>query len=60
MILDLCERSAWRLGAWVSRRCWEQDDLDLEGAKKRAAAELEREEEISEEEGMPLETKMGR
>ena len=38
-ILDLYERSAWRPGVWVSRRWWEHDGLDLEGAKKRAAAE---------------------
>ena len=35
-ILDLCERSTWQLGARVSLRWWEQDGIDLEGAKKRA------------------------
>ena len=59
-ILDLCERSARRPGAWVSRRWWEQDGLDLEGAKKRAAAELDGEESISKEGVMPLETTTGR
>ena len=35
-IMDLCERSARRPGARMSRWWWEQDGLDLEGAKKRA------------------------
>ena len=47
-ILDLCERSARRPGTWVSWRWWEQDGLYLEGAKKRAAAESDKEEVISE------------
>ena len=57
-IMNLYERSAWRPGDRVSRMRWEQDELDLEGAKKRveAAAELDRAEKIGEEEGMPLET----
>ena len=38
-ILDLCERSTWRPGAWVSRRWWKHDGLYLEGAKKRPATE---------------------
>ena len=28
-ILDLCERSVWRPGAWFSRRWWEKHGLDL-------------------------------
>ena len=42
----------------MSRRWWEQDGLDMEGTKKRAAAaaESDGEEAIGEEEGMPLET----
>ena len=40
-ILDLCERSAWRSGARVSRRWWEQDGLYLEGSKKRAETAAE-------------------
>ena len=57
-ILDLYERSAWRPGARVSRRWWEQDGLDLEGVNKRsaAAAESDREDTIGKEEGIPLET----
>ena len=43
-ILDLCERSVWRPGAWVSLQWWEQEGLNLEGAKERAAAESDREE----------------
>ena len=36
-ILDLCERATWRPGARVYWLWWEQADIDLEGAKKRAA-----------------------
>ena len=36
-ILDLCEQSLWRPGAWVSRQWWEQKGLDLEGAEDRAS-----------------------
>ena len=36
-IMDLCERATWRPGARVSWSWWEQDDIDLEGAKKRVA-----------------------
>ena len=43
----------------MSRRWWEQDGLDLEGTKKRVAAESDGEEEISEEEGMYLEMTTG-
>ena len=56
--MDLCERSAWRPGARVSWRWWKQAGLDLEGAKKRAAASAAdsgRDESIGEEEGMSLE-----
>ena len=53
-ILYLCEWSALRTGAWVSWRRWEQEGLDLEGEKKRAAAESDGEEAIGKEEGMPL------
>ena len=37
-ILDLCERSARRPGLWLYWRWWEQDGLDLEGAKEITAA----------------------
>ena len=40
-ILDLCERSAWRPGARVYQRWWEQAGIYLEGAKKRTAAAAE-------------------
>ena len=40
-ILDLCDKSDQRLGARVSRRRWEQDGIDLGGAKKRTAAAAE-------------------
>ena len=61
-ILDLYERSAWRPGARVSQRWWEQDGLDLEGVTKRAAAaaESDREGTIGEEDVILLETTTGR
>ena len=59
-ILNLCKRSDWRPGAWVSWQWWDQDGLDLEGAKERAAAESDREEAQSEEEGLAQEEMMGR
>ena len=40
-ILDLCERTTQRAGARVSRRWWEQRDIDLMTAKERAAEALE-------------------
>ena len=39
-IMYLFERSAWRPGSRVSQRWWKKEGLDLEGAKKRAAATL--------------------
>ena len=43
-IMDLCKRDTWRPGARVSRKWWEQDGIDLEGEKKRAAETTERSE----------------
>ena len=43
-ILGLCERSVRRPGAWLSWWWWEQEGLDLEGAKERAAAKSDIEE----------------
>ena len=43
-ILELCERSIWRPGSWVSWRWWEQEGLDQECTKEREAAESDREE----------------
>ena len=61
-IMDLCERSARRLVARVSRRWWEQDGLNLEETKKRAvtSVELDGEETIGKEERITIETKTGR
>ena len=59
-ILDLFQRSALRPGAWVSWRWWEQELLDLEGAKDIALAELEGEEAQSEDEVMSQEEMTGR
>ena len=58
-ILDLCERSVWRTGLWVSWRWWEQEGLDLEGEKERAATESDGEEEQFKEEGMEQEETTG-
>ena len=58
-ILDLSERSTQRPGAGMYRWWWEQEGLDLEGTKKRAAAESDGEEAISEDKGMPLEKTTG-
>ena len=49
-IQDLCERYVRRPGVWVSWRWWEQDGLDMEGAKERAAAESDEEKGTSQEE----------
>ena len=35
-ILELCEQSARRPGGLLYQRWWEQDGLELEGAKDRA------------------------
>ena len=59
LIMDLCEQAARRPGVWVSRWWWEYAGLDLEGIKKRSSSELNGEEAIIKEEGMPLETTMG-
>ena len=42
--LDLCERSVWRPGFWVSWKWWEQERIDIEGSKERAVAESDKEE----------------
>ena len=31
--LDLCKKLVQRLGAWVARRWWDQEVLDLVGAR---------------------------
>ena len=33
-ILDLCEQSVRRPGAWVSWRWWEQEGIDISGARE--------------------------
>ena len=58
-ILGLYDRSARSPGAWVSQQWWDQDGLDLEGAKERAAAELDVEEAQSKEEGLAQEETTG-
>ena len=35
--MNLCERATQRMGARVYRRWWEQEGIDLEAAKERAA-----------------------
>ena len=39
--MDLCERLVRRPGAWVSRRWWEQEGLNLSGKRERAAVAAE-------------------
>ena len=36
-ILDLCERATQRMGARLSQQLWEQEGIDLEAVKERAA-----------------------
>ena len=61
-ILDLCELSSRRPGVRVSRRWWEKEGIELEGANKRtvAAAGSDVEDTIGKEEVIPLETTTGR
>ena len=47
--MDLCERDTRRPGVRVSWWWWEQDRIDLEGAKKRAAETTTRSDPDSEE-----------
>ena len=56
LILDLCERSVWWPGSWVSWRWWEQGRLDLAGARERAVAVTYREEEKRKEEALQEKT----
>ena len=44
-IMDLCEQSILRPGAWLYRQWWEQEGLDLEGAKEKEVTESDGEEE---------------
>ena len=39
--MDLCEEAVQRSGNWVSKRWWENEGLDLEGARATADAALE-------------------
>ena len=59
-ILDLCEQSARRPVAWLSRPWWYQERLELEGAEERSVAESDEEEAQSEEEGRAQEEMTGR
>ena len=58
-ILDLCGWSAWEPGVCVSWQFWEQDGLDLDGAKERAATESDGEEAQNEEVGLAQEDTTG-
>ena len=42
-IMDICEQSVRRPGAWVYRRWWEQEKIDLEVEMERATAASDRE-----------------
>ena len=37
-IMDICEETVWMPGAWVAKRWWKQDVLNLEGERAAAAA----------------------
>ena len=36
--MDLCEKKVRRTGAWVARIWWEQEEIDLAGAREWATA----------------------
>ena len=43
--MDQCEEMVQMTGAWVAKRWWEQEGLDLAGARAAAAEEDEEREE---------------
>ena len=43
-ILDLCEKTLQRPGYWIARIWWDQEGLDLSGAREMVAAATDREE----------------
>ena len=55
-IMDLCEWLVWSPGAWVYRRWWEKEGIDLEEERDIAAKALEGEEEKYGEEAGQEET----
>ena len=38
-IMDLCLAAVWCPGAWVLKRWWEQEGLDIKGIQEAAQAE---------------------
>ena len=48
--MDICERTLWRPGAWVDQIWWEQERVELAGARERVAAAVDGEEESGGEE----------
>ena len=36
-ILDLCEEMVWSMGTWVAKMWWDQEGLELAGAREAAA-----------------------
>ena len=58
-ILDLCERSVWRPRACFYWRWWDQEGIDLEGERGRAAAASNRKEDKCGEEAEHGETMSG-
>ena len=55
-IVDLCERSVLRTGAWIYQRWWEQEGIELYGEREIAAAASDGEEEKCGEEAKQEET----
>ena len=49
LIMYLCERYVWILGAWVYQQWWDKEGLDLERGKEIAVAESDRGKAQSEE-----------
>ena len=43
--MELCERSVWKLGAWVYQEWREQEGIELVGAREQAAAAADGDEE---------------
>ena len=47
--LDLCERAMQRVGVRVSRRWWDQEEIDMKVARERAAEALATDSELESE-----------
>ena len=59
LILDLCEQATQREGAGVSRRWWDQEWVNLRGAKERAAEALATDSDLESEVELEAEVEEG-